>query len=190
MLKNLKNKLNKSEGFTLVELIVVIAIMVILIALLVPNVIGYISSSQTTANLSAAKSVYNAANTAVVNGKASTGGFPTDDQLVLLMNGDKDSSGDGSGTVLVTVPTGTSATIYYHHGSGEVTCVAASTGSTAVTATAMSGVAEGDNTKNIAIYDPKVSGNAADHTYADGETDPLGDSATLIKCEDGKAWTK
>ncbi|GEM_PF-3459027 len=183
MLKNLKNRLNESKGFTLVELIVVIAIMVILIALLVPNVVGYISSSQTTANLSAAKSIYNAANTAVVNGKASTSAFPTEAQLINLLNGDSiNTAGDDNGTDLVTVPTGTSAILWYVPDSGEVTGVA--TGSTASDSTAVAptatdctattaGVAPATtNVNNVALYDPKVSGNAAEHLYGSGETHP------------------
>lgn len=200
MLKNLKNRLNESKGFTLVELIVVIAIMVILIALLVPNVVGYISSSQTTANLSAAKSIYNAANTAVVNGKASTSAFPTKAQLVNLLNGDSiNTAGDGSGTDLVTVPTGTSATLWYVPDSGEVTGVA--TGSTASDSTAVAptatdctattaGVAPtpAAGVNNVALYDPKVSGNAAEHLYGSGETHPSAvTNAEALTCLNG-SW--
>ena len=61
MLKNLRNRLSDNKGFSLVELIVVIAIMVILIAILVPNITGYINKSRTVANSAAAKTVYDAA---------------------------------------------------------------------------------------------------------------------------------
>ena len=190
MLKKLQNRLHESKGFTLVELIVVIAIMVILIALLVPNVVGYISSSQTTANLSAAKSVYNAANTAVVNAKASTGAFPLAAGLVTEMN-------DGE---LVTVPSGTSATIWYVPTTGEVTGVAAATTAASGTATAptatdctatVDGTAPtpGANVSNVALYDPKISGNAAEHLYESTETHPSAvTGAATLTCTEG-TWT-
>lgn len=61
MLQNLRNKLKDNKGFSLVELIVVIAIMVILIALLVPQVSGYIAKARSASNESNAKAIYNAA---------------------------------------------------------------------------------------------------------------------------------
>lgn len=60
MLQNLKNKLKDNKGFSLVELIVVIAIMVILIALLIPQVSGYIKKANDTSSLNAARTIYNA----------------------------------------------------------------------------------------------------------------------------------
>lgn len=60
MLQNLKNKLKDNKGFSLVELIVVIAIMVILIALLIPQVSGYIKKANDTSSLNAARTVYDA----------------------------------------------------------------------------------------------------------------------------------
>lgn len=58
MLKKLQKRLKDNKGFSLVELIVVIAIMVILIALLVPNVSGYIGRARRTADLTNAQAVY------------------------------------------------------------------------------------------------------------------------------------
>lgn len=61
MLKNLRNRLSDNKGFSLVELIVVIAIMVILIAILVPNITGYINKSRDVSAAATAKTVYDAA---------------------------------------------------------------------------------------------------------------------------------
>jgi hypothetical protein len=154
--------------------------MVILIALLVPNVIGYISSSQKTANLSAAKSIYNAANTCVVNGKASKGNYPSETELANLMNGKKanDATKDSDEGKLVTVPTGTSAIIYYESSKGEIMQVMAASVNSAVDATSGS---------NIAVYDPTKSGNAYE-----GSTTwvaPSGSTVKTVKLQNGTTWT-
>ena len=67
MLKNLKNRLNDNKGFSLVELIVVIAIMVILIAMLVPNVVGYIKKASWASEQNAASTIFSAAQTYVTD---------------------------------------------------------------------------------------------------------------------------
>lgn len=57
----MKKSTNK-KGFTLVELIVVIAIIGVLAAILVPSMMGYVKSSKISSANSSAKSVYTAAN--------------------------------------------------------------------------------------------------------------------------------
>ena len=70
------NRLKNQEGFSLVELIVVIAIMVILIAMLVPNVVGYIKKANWATEQNGASTVFSAAQTYVTDYYAKYGENP------------------------------------------------------------------------------------------------------------------
>ena len=68
MLKALKNRLNNRKGFTLIELIVVIAIIAILAAVLVPRMIGFTDNARRRAVESDARNILTAASAIVAEG--------------------------------------------------------------------------------------------------------------------------
>lgn len=82
-MRKLKEKLNNKKGFTLVELIVVIVIILILAAVLIPNVMRYISEASESAFQSEASSYltelqgYEAENYAKNAADISSGDFGT-----------------------------------------------------------------------------------------------------------------
>ena len=82
---------NKKKGFTLVELIVVLAILAILAAMLVPALTGYIDKANEKKTLATARQYYVAAQTvaseAYANGVFINNIFTDGDKIKIIVNG-------------------------------------------------------------------------------------------------------
>ena len=85
MIKKLQS-LKKKKGFTLVELIVVIAIIGVLAAILVPTMLGYVTSSRVTSVNSTAASIQKNVNTFLTDADTSGYGMKQSNNAVASMD--------------------------------------------------------------------------------------------------------
>lgn len=122
MRRNLKNKNLKKKGFTLIELVIVIAIIGILAAVLVPQYTGFTDRANNVQALTDAKQIATAYDVLALEGK-------TFDKDAVLKLAGLDGSTDGSLTMDIT--------------SGSFTWTITSTGANAGRADASSPVKNG-----------------------------------------------
>ncbi|ASK62966.1 prepilin-type cleavage/methylation domain-containing protein [Virgibacillus phasianinus] len=106
MLERLKKKIKKENGFTLVELLAVIAILAIIVAIAVPTIGNVIGDSEAKANDASKELFENAARLAHASGYEPTDGAAyTLTELNTKGFLDEDPSDKFSGTVVVTTVT-------------------------------------------------------------------------------------
>lgn len=142
-MKLLNKKQKNNKGFSLVELIVVIAIMVVLVAVLAPVFTRYIESSKRSTDVQTAVAIANAAKAAIADQKTVTSG---------TVNADKIGTGHQLETIS-EVPEVSGSTTYAEKGGSFYIVVSGDTVKVGVNETA----------------DPDLSSEGGAQTYKDAQ---------------------
>lgn len=91
----IKKKLKEKKGFTLIEMIIVIAIIAILLAIIAPNMRKFLGTAKQTKADAAAKTLYTAAETFIIDKHEIQGVSPDDMQIP---DGNVTWTGNGAAT--------------------------------------------------------------------------------------------
>ncbi|MBO3313736.1 prepilin-type N-terminal cleavage/methylation domain-containing protein [Clostridium perfringens] len=81
----LKRQNKKKKGFTLIELIIVIAIIAILAAIAIPNFLSIQRKARVKADIASAKTIYDATSALIAEGKI----VPTSNDVTFTLDNDK-----------------------------------------------------------------------------------------------------
>jgi prepilin-type N-terminal cleavage/methylation domain-containing protein len=115
-MKDLKEKISAPRGFTLVEMLVVIAIIAVLVAIIIPTVTSATKRAKAATDAANLRSAIGEANVYLADHGIPEHNTFTDDQISLV--GTQSKSGDGSLEVVVYTDYVTYADAYFQNAAG------------------------------------------------------------------------